>query len=277
LGLDLLVIDEAGQFSLANAIATGRTVRTMLLLGDPQQLPQVSQATHPEPVQLSVLEHVSAGARVMPANRGYFLASTYRMHPALAEPVSRLQYDGRLHAAPVTSMRHLESIEAGITTIQVPHEGNTTSSIEEAREVVRLAKSLLGQTWIDAKHDVALPPRPLAEDDLIVVAAYNAQVRLIRRLLAEAGFTRVPVGTVDKFQGREAPVVIVSMATSSGEDLPRGIDFLLSPNRLNVAVSRGKWACLLVHSPALRAVAPGSVEGLNYLGAFLGLTATAAY
>jgi uncharacterized protein len=107
-----------------------------------------------------------------------------------------------------------------------------------------------------------------------VVAAYNAQVRLIRRLLAEAGFTRIPVGTVDKFQGREAPVVIVSMATSSGEDLPRGIDFLLSPNRLNVAVSRGKWACLLVHSPALRAVTPGSVEGLNYLGAFLGLTVT---
>jgi uncharacterized protein len=210
----------------------------------------------------------------MPADRGYFLASTYRMHPALAAPVSRLQYDGRLHAAPVTSMRHLESIEAGITTIQVPHEGNTTSSIEEAREVVRLAKSLLGQTWIDAKHDVALAPRPLAEDDLIVVAAYNAQVRLIRRLLAESGLTSVPVGTVDKFQGREAPVVIVSMATSSGEDLPRGIDFLLSPNRLNVAVSRGKWACLLVHSPALRAIAPGSVEGLSYLGAFLGLTVT---
>ena len=275
--LDLLVIDEAGQFSLANSIAAGHTMRAMLLLGDPQQLPQVSQATHPEPVQLSVLEHVSAGNRVMPADRGYFLASTYRMHPLLAEPVSRLQYDGRLHAAPVTSLRHLESIDAGITAIQVPHEGNTTSSIEEAREVVRLAKSLLGQAWIDAKHDVALAPRPLAEDDLIVVAAYNAQVRLIRRLLAEAGLTSVPVGTVDKFQGREAPVVIVSLATSSGEDLPRGIDFLLSPNRLNVAVSRGKWACLLVHSPALRAIAPGSVEGLNYLGAFLSLTATAAH
>jgi len=105
---------------------------------------------------------------------------------------------------------------------------------------------------------------------------WNVLERAVSAMIAMSGDV-VAVGTVDKFQCREAPVVIVSMATSSGEDLPRGIDFLLSPNRLNVAVSRGKWACLLVHSPALRAVAPGSVEGLSYLGAFLGLTATAAY
>jgi uncharacterized protein len=153
----------------------------------------------------------------------------------------------------------------------VEHEGNTTSSPEEADEVVRIARDLIGRAWTDAKTAGALPPRPLDQHDIIVVAAYNAQVRLIRRRLEDAGLPDIPVGTVDKFQGREAPVVIVSMATSSGEDLPRGIDFLLSPNRLNVAVSRGQWACYLVHSPSLREVAPSSVEGLGYLGAFLGL------
>ena len=271
LGLDLLVIDEAGQFALTNAVASSASVSRVLLLGDPQQLPQVSQGSHPEPVEASVLGHVSGGEAVLPADRGYFLEKTYRMHPDLTTPVSRLQYEGQLAPAPVTSMRSLEGVPAGVIPTPVRHEGNTTSSSEEADAVVGIVRGLLGQTWQDARNDSPMPPRAVTGDDVIVVAAYNAQVRMIRRRLEEAGISGVAVGTVDKFQGREAPVVVVSMATSSGEDLPRGIDFLLSPNRLNVAISRGQWACFVVHSPALREVAPSSVEGLGSLGAFLGL------
>lgn len=271
LGLDLLVIDEAGQFALTNAVASSASVSRVLLLGDPQQLPQVSQGSHPEPVEASVLGHVSGGEAVLPADRGYFLEKTYRMHPELTVPVSRLQYEGKLTPAPVTSMRKLDGVEPGVIPTPVGHEGNTTASAEEADAVVEIVRKLLGRVWQDARDDSPLPPRAIAGDDVIVVAAYNAQVRLIRRRLEESGIPGVSVGTVDKFQGREAPVVIVSMATSSGEDLPRGIDFLLSPNRINVAISRGQWSAYVVHSPALREVAPSSVDGLGSLGAFLGL------
>lgn len=271
LRLDLLVIDEAGQFALTNAVAASASVQRVLLLGDPQQLPQVSQGSHPEPVEASVLRHVSGGEAVLPADRGYFLEKTYRMHPDLTRPVSTVQYEGKLTSADVTSMRSLDGVAPGVIPVPLAHEGNTTSSPEEADAIVGIVRGLLGRTWRDAKNGLASPPRPLVGDDIIVVATYNAQVRLIRRRLEEAGVSGVAVGTVDKFQGREAPVVIVSMATSSGDDLPRGIDFLLSPNRLNVAVSRGQWACYVVHSGSLRAVAPSSVEGLGGLGAFIGL------
>ena len=271
LRLDLLVIDEAGQFALTNAIAASASVERVLLLGDPQQLPQVSQGSHPEPVEASVLRHVSGGEPVLPKDRGYFLEQTYRMHPALTDPVSRLQYEGKLTSADVTSMRSLDGVAPGVIPVPVAHVGNTTSSPEEAGAVVDIVRGALGRAWRDAKNGAALSPRPAVTDDIIVVAAYNAQVRLIRRRLEEAGIKGVAVGTVDKFQGREAPIVILSMATSSGDDLPRGLDFLLSPNRLNVAVSRGQWACYVVHSPALREVAPSSVEGLGSLGAFIGL------
>jgi len=265
------VIDEAGQFALPNALACARAAQRVLLLGDPQQLPHVSQAAHPEGIEVSVLAHVSDGAATLPDDRGYFLHETYRMHPQITERVSRLQYEGKLRSAPVTSLRHLAGIRPGVHPVEVAHDGNTTSSVEEAREVVRLARDLIGREWIGARDNTIAPPRPLTQDDLIVVAAYNAQVRVIRRALDEAGLSDIKVGTVDKFQGREEVAVIVSMATSSAEDLPRGIEFLLSPNRLNVAISRAQWASYIVHSPALRNVAPSTVIGLERLGGFLGL------
>ena len=168
-------------------------------------------------------------------------------------------------------MRSLAGVAPGIAPIAVEHEGNTTSSPEEAARVVELAQSLMGAQWTGARDDQAQRARPLGPEDVIVVAAYNNQVRLIRRRLGEAGLGPIMVGTVDKFQGRENVVVIVSMATSSAEDLPRGIDFLLSPNRLNVAISRAQWACCLVSSPALIEVAPPSVVGMERLGGFLEL------
>lgn len=271
LDLDLLVIDEAGQFSLPNAIACTLPARRALLLGDPQQLPQVSQAAHPDGIETSVLAHITGAVAVLPESRGYFLEQTYRMHPELARAVSRLQYEGKLHAAPVTSMRSLAGIAPGVCPVSVEHEGNTTFSSEEADEVVAIAQRLIGVEWTGARDDTVQPARAMTQDDIIVVAAYNNQVRLIRRSLEGAGLDRITVGTVDKFQGRENVVVIVSMATSSAEDLPRGIDFLLSPNRLNVAISRAQWACFLVSSPALTGVAPPSVLGMERLGGFLEL------
>ena len=271
LGIDLLVIDEAGQFALANAVACSLAARTVLLLGDPQQLPQVTQASHPEAMEASVLEHIINGHPTMPPDRGFFLDETYRMHPDLTRVVSQLQYEGRLGSAPVTRMRSLEGITPGLTPIAVDHGGNTTSSQEEAEVVVELVRSVLGRIWTGAHDERILDARPVDQNDVIIVAAYNAQVRLLRRLLSDAGFDRINVGTVDKFQGREEVIVIVSMATSSDEDLPRGIEFLLSPNRLNVAISRAQWACYLVHSPRLLESRPSSVAGLERLGSFLQL------
>lgn len=274
LGLDLLVIDEAGQFALANAIACARAARTVLLLGDPQQLPHVSQASHPEAVEQSVLQHIIGDHATMPADRGYFLERTYRMHPVLTESVSVLQYEGRLGSAPVTSTRHLAGITPGLIPVAVDHHSNTTSSVEEGERIIELVRDLVGREWTGAKNDTVLPARPLAPDDIIIVAGYNAQVRLLKRMLADAGYPEISIGTVDKFQGREKVIVIVSMATSSDEDLPRGLEFLLSPNRINVAISRAQWASYLVHSPQLLQAQPSSVAGMQRLGAFLELLRT---
>ena len=271
LGLDLLVVDEAAQFALANAVACAWSARNVLLLGDPQQLPQVTQAAHPEEMESSVLQCIIGAHAIMPTDRGYFLDQTYRMSPALTNAVSDLQYEGRLLSAPVTSLRHLDGVSPGVIPLPIEHRDNTTASPQEAAAVVDLVRELIGRSWTPARDDQAGVPRPLEPSDIIIVAAFNAQVRLLRRELNEAGFGLIQVGTVDKFQGREEVVVLVSMATSSAEDLPRGIDFLLSPNRLNVAISRAQWACFLVHSPALLDSSPSSATGMERLGRFIEL------
>lgn len=273
LNLDLLVIDEAGQFALADALACALAAQTVLLLGDPQQLPQVSQASHPEAIEHSVLEHVADGHATMPLDRGYFLDHTYRMHPALTQVVSHLQYEDKLKAAPVTSLRRLANVQPGIKPVSVEHSGNVTSSEEETRAVVECIRDLLGTAWTDVRDDHQLSPRPLECSDIIVVAAYNAQVRMIRRYLDDAGLTATQVGTVDKFQGKEAPIVIVSMAASSADEIPRGLDFLLSPNRLNVAISRAQWSSYIMFSPQLLSAQPSSIAGLENLGKFIEILA----
>lgn len=271
LGLDLLVVDEAGQFSVTMTLASAVGAKRLLLLGDPQQLPQVSLASHPEGAEVSALEHYAQGRKTLSKDVGFFLETTYRMHPELTRKVSDLQYEGRLQSSPNVLVRNLEGVEPGVIPIAVEHTGNTTRSDEEAEKVVAIAKELLGKMWTDNDDDRPKDPRPIDSEDIIVVAAFNDQVRAIRSYLRRNDLEGIRVGTVDKFQGQEAAVVIVSMATSSEEDLPRGVEFLLSPNRLNVAVSRGKWACYLVHSPELRRIAPSSVSGLINLGGFLEL------
>jgi uncharacterized protein len=271
--LDLLVIDEAGQFSLASTIAVSLASPRLLLLGDPQQLPQVSQGTHPEPVDTSALGWVMDGADVIPPDYGYFLARTWRMHPAVAEPVSRLSYRGELAAHPSTALRQIEGVAPGVRPIEVRHHGNATRSLEEADVVVGLVRDLVGRVWRDIRTDEAgvstpLPPRPLTQRDLIVVTPYNAQQVAVEEALAAAGYDDVPVGTVDKFQGQEAAVAIVSLAASSGRDAPRGLEFLLLRNRLNVAVSRAKHTAYLVHSPWLLDDLPRTPEGVGRLSGF---------
>ncbi|WIJ46551.1 TM0106 family RecB-like putative nuclease [Curtobacterium citreum] len=262
--LDLLVVDEAGQFSLAPTIASSVAATRLLLLGDPQQLPQVSQGSHPEPVNQSALGWLADGAHVLPAEFGYFLARTRRMEPALTAAVSGLSYDGQL--ASMVSGRHLDGIDPGVHPVPVVHAGNTTSSVEEAERVVALARDVVGRSWTDGDTT-----RVLTDEDVIVVAPYNAQGAVIREALDAAGLRSTQVGTVDMFQGREAVVSITSLAASSAADIPRGLDFLLMPNRLNVALSRAKWAAYLVHSPALTTGLPPSIAGLSLLSRFIEL------
>ncbi len=268
--LDLLTIEEAGQFNLANTIAVAASARNLLLLGDPQQLPQVSQGTHPEPVDESALGWLIEGGHTLPPERGYFLDRSYRMHPAVCAAVSRLSYDGRLLAnETVTAARRLADCPPGVRLSTVPHRGNSVDSIEEAQVIVTEARRLLGRDWTDERGVTT----PLRANDMLVVTPYNAQVALLRKCLDAAGLTTLQAGTVDKFQGQQAPVVFFSMTASSIDDVPRGISFLLNRNRLNVAVSRAQYAAVVVSSDVLTEYLPGSPEGLIDLGAFLTLTA----
>ena len=272
LGLDLIVIDEAGQFSLANSLAAISCAKRALLLGDPQQLPQVSQGKHPEPVNESVLSHLLGNRKTMPAELGFFLDTTFRLHPTIAKAVSRLQYEDRLQSDERCMKRLLKGISPGIHIVDVEHRGNTTSSIEEADELIKRIPELLSQMWTSIdKEGNPESPRLLTQQDILVVTGYNAQVRYLNSRLRAAGFGSIKVGTVDKFQGQEAPVVFVSMVTSSSEDLPRGIEFLISPNRLNVAISRAQWACFILRSPHLAVMEPTTPDGMVMLGKFVTL------
>ncbi|MHB8273534.1 MAG: TM0106 family RecB-like putative nuclease [Dermatophilaceae bacterium] len=245
--VDVLVIDEAGQFSLANAVAVSSAARSMVLLGDPQQLTQPTQAVHPDGAGISALDHLLDGHDTIPADRGVFLDKTYRMHPAITGFVSQTSYDGRLASAEGLDKQRVQATGAlsgsGLRWLPLDHEGNASASDEEAATVAALVNDLCRGTWFDAgggEHRLTL-------DDLLVVAPYNRHVaRLIDKLPKGAR-----VGTVDKFQGQQAPVVIYSMASSSAADAPRGVDFLYDLHRLNVAVSRARALTCIVASPDL--------------------------
>jgi len=240
--LDALFVDEAGQLALADVLAVGTAARSLVLLGDPNQLPQVSQGSHPEGSGRSVLEHLLGDHETVPPDRGLFLAQTWRLRPELAAFTSNAYYEGRLDHAPVTERRSLAEGN-GARWIPVEHEGHGQSSDEEARAIAAAVAELLGTSFAD-ENGVT---RPLEGADVLVVAPYNAQVRMLRARLPEA----VAVGTVDKFQGQQAPVVFVSMASSTSEEAPRGIGFAFDRNRFNVATSRAQCRAVLVCAPAL--------------------------
>ncbi len=278
--LDLLVVDEAGQFSLAKTLACSVAGDRLLLLGDPQQLPQVSQGTHPEPVDASALGWLIGDDPVLPAELGYFLETTWRMHPALTEPVSRLSYAGQLRSeATVTAARALEGVEPGLHVASSTTTATRRGPPRRPRSSRDLVHDLLGRTWHDPAQrgpdGAPVGPRPLGPADVIVITPYNGQVGQLRRTLDDAGLGEVRVGTVDKFQGQEAAVAILSLAASSHSDVSRGMGFLLDRHRLNVAISRGQHCAYVVRSSVLTDFAPRTPSELIDLGAFLGLCAAA--
>jgi uncharacterized protein len=256
--LDYLVIDEAGQVSLADALAMGTAARNVILLGDPLQLAQVSQAVHPTGTGASVLEHLLGDAPTIPEDRGVFLEKSFRMHPDVSAFISEIVYAERLHSDE-SAARRTTTFGTGIQFAPVDHEGNKSSSDEEVARVAALIAGMRGGTFTDSDGT----SRPLREDDFMVVAPYNAQVLRLRAGLP----TGVRVGTVDKFQGQEAPIVFFSMATSSGEDVPRSLTFLFSRNRLNVAISRAQCLAILVCSPRLLEARCQSIEEMQLVNA----------
>jgi predicted RecB family nuclease len=288
--VDFLIIDEAGQLSLANAAAVSPAARSLVLLGDPQQLDQPLQGTHPPGAEASVLGHVLGGRATMPREMGLFLEHTRRLHPDLCRFTSEAFYQGRLASlaglerqridlpvGPASVSRATAAAEAspplplmdgcGVRFVPVEHSGNRNSSPEEAQVVAELIRRLLdsGATWTDERGR----RRRLTLNDVLVVAPYNLQVVQI-----EAAIPGARVGTVDKFQGQEAPLAIYSMATSSPEEAPRGMEFLYSLNRLNVATSRARCLAAVVASPALvrvRARTPRQMQLANALCRFLEL------
>lgn len=265
--VDYLVIDEAGQVALADALAMATNADNVILLGDPLQLAHVSQGTHPEGSGASVLEHLLGEFDTIPEDRGVFLDRTFRMHPALCEFVSTMVYHGRLCSAASCAAQRIDApwfAGAGLRYYPVEHDANTQSSEEEANAVEAIVGGLVGGTFTD-RHGVA---RTLGVADVLVVSPYNAQVRLLKRRLRARFGDAVRVGTVDKFQGQEAAAVIYSLATSSADDAPRGADFLFEENRFNVAISRGRALAVLVCSPRLLETRCSTVEQLRAVAAF---------
>ena len=245
--VDVLVVDEAGQFSLAGALASAPAADSLVLLGDPRQLDQVTQGIHPEGSSASALGHLLGDEKTIPPERGLFLDHTWRMHPEIGRFTSELFYDGRLGSRPGLERQTITGGPlpgAGLRFVPVEHDGNQRESPEEADRIASLVAGLLdAASWTDADGAT----RRITAEDILIVAPYNAQVDRLTGVLDG----RARVGTVDKFQGQEAPVVFYSLATSTPEAAPRGMDFLYSLNRLNVATSRARCLAVVVASPAL--------------------------
>ncbi len=265
--LDVLVVDEAGQMSLANVLACAPAARTIVLLGDPQQLDQPTQGSHPPGAERSALAHLLADPAYVQPDRatihpheGLFLDTTWRLHPEICDYTSRAFYADRLRPREGLERQRVIAPPSagplsgtGLRYLPVPHAGNDTDSVEEATAIADLVRTLLAAnpTWIDRDGREAT----LTAGDIVIVAPYNAHVAAIERAASSEGLPPVFAGTVDKFQGQEAPISIYAMGTSSPEDAPRGMEFLYSLNRLNVATSRAKCVAAVVMSPSLVRVA----------------------
>lgn len=276
--LDVLFVDEAGQLSLANVVAMGGAARSIVLLGDPNQLPQVSQGVHPEGAGVSALEHLIGDRATVAEDRGLLLDTTFRLHPDVNAYVSEVFYADRLRTDPSTARTRIAGGDrlggTGLRLIPIRHQGNASRSGQEAAAVATAVRELLGRAWVGPDG----VERRISLRDLIVVAPYNAQVAEIQKhIIGEIG-EPARVGTVDKFQGQEGAVAIYSMASSSADDAPRGMDFLFNRNRLNVAVSRARGLAILVANPALVQVhcrTPEQLRMANALCRYLELATSA--
>ncbi|HEX3775438.1 MAG TPA: TM0106 family RecB-like putative nuclease [Polyangiaceae bacterium] len=272
--VDVLVVDEAGQMSLANVLAVSGAAQSLILFGDPAQLDQPQKGTHPPGADASALEHLLGSALTMPPELGVFLPQTRRLCPKICEFTSRVFYEGRLEAIAGLDQQRIVGPEpfagSGLRFVPVDHTGNTSQSDEEVTRVAELIRQLFAgkAEFVDKRGAL----RALEHKDVLVVAPYNAQVGAIRARLRQTEFAAVKVGTVDKFQGAEAPIVIYSLTSSSAEDAPRGMEFLYSLNRLNVATSRAQALVVLVANPKLtqaRCKSPRQMQLVNALCAYL--------
>jgi len=240
-------------------VAMSGAARNVVLLGDPQQLDQPTQGVHPDGAGRSALAHLLDGAEVVAPIQGVFLEKTWRMHPEITAYTSELFYEGKLESVEGLSGQRVLGdgglSGSGLRWAAVDHDGNTNASVEEADRVCDIWRSLIGRRWADWKG----VERALRPDDIVIVSPFNAH-----RLLIQARVGReARVGTVDKFQGQEAPVSIYTMATSRPEDAPRGLGFLYSLNRLNVATSRARALAIVVASPALPSAVPRTPDQLR--------------
>ncbi len=273
--LDVLFVDEAGQMSLANVVSMGGAARSIVLLGDPNQLPQVSQGTHPEGAGASALEHLVGDAATIAPERGILLDTTFRLHPVINDYISEIFYEGKLRPHPSTSRIRIAGGDdiggVGIAWLPVEHALDQSRSRDEAARVAELIARLRGRSWTD-RHGVS---GRLGLGEILVVAPYNAHVAEIHRAVGQRLRERAHVGTVDKFQGQEGTVAIYSMATSSPDDAPRGMDFLYSGHRLNVAISRARGLAILVCSPDLLRVSCRTPEQMRLANAFCRLVEVA--
>jgi uncharacterized protein len=246
--VDVLFVDEAAQMSLANVLAVSQACRTLVLVGDPQQLDQPTRGSHPEGTDVSALHHLLDGKPTIAAHQGLFLDETWRLHPQICSFTSELFYEAKLRPRAGLERQVIESRSrvrgTGLRFLPVVHAGNQSSAPEEAERIRELVQEILGSssTWTDQDGQ----QHALRAQDILITAPYNAQVFELQERLPGS-----PIGTVDKFQGQEAPIVIYSMTTSTHADAPRGMEFLYSLNRLNVATSRAKCLCILVGAPAL--------------------------
>ena len=273
---DLLVIDEAGQVSLSNLLYMSRVARNILLVGDQQQLSQPNRAAHPGDSGLSCIDYTMQDHAVVPADRGVFLATSWRMPPALTEVVSGLFYDGQLQAAAANAANrvHWDGQAQGLLYQPVPHSGNGTASDEEIEAIAALVERLHGRPYQRAQvvdGQLQIREGVLGEREILLTAPYNLQVNRLQRRLGN----RARVGTVDKFQGQEAPVAIHSLTASDGDSAPRGLDFLLAPNRVNVAISRAQCLSIVVGSPQLATGISSSIANVQQLSRLCRLMASA--
>ncbi|MGE0174337.1 MAG: TM0106 family RecB-like putative nuclease [Oligoflexales bacterium] len=267
---DYLFIDEAGQVSIANFVAMARCATNIVLMGDQMQLSQPIQGTHPGESGLSVLDYLLQGKATIPEDLGIFLPRTYRMHPDICQFISDMAYDSRLKSAPntrnckiIASKENIMRQETGIVYIPVQHEGNTVASDEEVARVKEIVADLIGRPFVDKTGKIK---GKIGLDDILVVAPYNYQVQKLKEELGESA----KVGTVDKFQGQEQAIVILSMCSSSA-DSGRGIDFLLSKNRLNVALSRATTLAIVVGSPEIGNAYTTKVENMALVNLYCSL------
>ena len=263
--VDVLFVDEAAQMSLAKVLAVSQAAKTVVLIGDPQQLDQPMQGSHPEGTDVSALDHILGVERTIPAGKGLFLEETWRLHPAICAYTSELFYDGKLRSKSGLEQQVIKGTGpvsgSGLYFLPVAHSGNQNCSPEEAQAVGNLVRTILdgNATWVDRERKET----PVTLDDIVIITPYNAQVFEIQQCLPGAR-----VGTVDKFQGQEAPIAIYSTATSSHADAPRGMEFLYSLNRLNVATSRAKCVSILVGSPQIFEAACRTPRQIQLANAF---------